>query len=435
MEKILLIIIFCVGAVQNYLIARAIGIQSNKRIWIPITGLFIYALVAFICRSISIDLEVFLGVMLSRCLISYVPNSEFRDKLKNFLYLSVFYETTNGVINVVMNTMRTFKKGSAISYLYGMIFGSIVWLIILESAQIYKKRHKERFVKIQFSRTDNIQYWAALCSLVINFAIAGLESLYKRTDKDALKLVIGLTVMFSYISIVILILIIIRTDKINKYLNDTINMEKKMSTMKSEYYEMMLQKEEDTRRYRHDMMNHYICLADLNKNSGNREVSEYLDSLMGKLKKIQEKSVTVGNQTIEILLNYYLSNLPEHIEKSIIGTAPEELDISKPDLCTVFGNILSNASEELIKQEGNNPWLKVEFKEGAMFFCIEVSNSIVEKKLIEDDISVSTEKKDIHNHGFGLRNTDEILRKMEGQLKLECDDEKFVAKIFIKKKK
>lgn len=66
-------------------------------------------------------------------------------------------------------------------------------------------------------------------------------------------------------------------------------------------------READTRRYRHDINNHLMCLRALV--DGNIEAQNYIDNLQEKLYVIKNKSYETGFQLMNILLGNYLSEI------------------------------------------------------------------------------------------------------------------------------
>ena len=49
----------------------------------------------------------------------------------------------------------------------------------------------------------------------------------------------------------------------NEKMKETVDIEKRLRNSQKNYYEMLLQKEEETRKYRHDITNHLMCLKAL----------------------------------------------------------------------------------------------------------------------------------------------------------------------------
>ena len=235
----------------------------------------------------------------------------------------------------------------------------------------------------------------------------------------------------GYVVIAIIMLIVLYADRINNSLNDLYEIEKKMGKMKEQHYRLLLQKEEETRSYRHNMMNHFICLNQLVVDGDLDAAKIYLNQLIGGLKSIQNKNIVVGNSMAEVLLNYYVSLLPKEVSVDVIGLVPEKIGIADAQLSIIMGNIFSNAIDELMRLKKGI--LRVEFKDGNKFFCMRVVNSVGKKKYVDENQRVVTSKHDKNNHGFGIKSTQEIISPIGGKMELACTHEEFITTIYLKK--
>jgi hypothetical protein len=63
-----------------------------------------------------------------------------------------------------------------------------------------------------------------------------------------------------------------------------------------------LEKEEDTRRYRHDENGHLVCLQHLLECQKYAEAKEYLATMQGQVRTMQNKSYQVGNEVFDAVL-------------------------------------------------------------------------------------------------------------------------------------
>ncbi len=323
-----------------------------------------------------------------------------------------------------LDNIRIAVMKNAISLLLLIVLCCIVWLmdILNQNRRVYR-----------YKMNRELPYVASALLLVQTLIVEWLHSMRKYVENTPKYQRVNLVSTIGYVTIALMMWIVIYLDRVSDSLNDVYEIEKRMGKMKENHYRMLLQKEEETRSYRHDMMNHFICLRQLNEANNPEAVKNYLDQLIGGLKTIQGKNIVVGNLTAEVLLNYYVSALPPGVSVIVLGMVPENILIADAQLCTVLGNILSNAVEELTRlQKGV---LKVEFKDGKLFFCMKVTNSVSEKKHIDKNYNVETSKLDKKNHGFGIRNTQEIVEKIGGKMELECSEEDFIATVYLKKEK
>lgn len=67
----------------------------------------------------------------------------------------------------------------------------------------------------------------------------------------------------SMISTVMLIMLYSNINDTNKKMKQYLEIEKTLKETQKNYYEAMIQKEEDTNRFLHDVLNHIMCLRKL----------------------------------------------------------------------------------------------------------------------------------------------------------------------------
>ena len=283
----------------------------------------------------------------------------------------------------------------------------------------------------QYKINKNLPYVAAVLLFVQILVVECFHSMRMYVVDTPTFDKINIISTVGYVVIAIIMLIVLYADRINNSLNDLYEIEKKMGKMKEQHYRLLLQKEEETRSYRHNMMNHFICLNQLVVDGDLDAAKSYLNQLIGGLKSIQEKNIVVGNSMAEILLNYYVSLLPKEVSVDVIGLVPEKIGIEDAQLSIIMGNIFSNATDELMRlQKGI---LRVEFKDGNKFFCMRVVNSVGKKKYVDENQRVATSKHDKNNHGFGIKSTQEIISPIGGKMELACTHEEFITTIYLKK--
>ena len=190
-----------------------------------------------------------------------------------------------------------------------------------------------------------------------------------------------------------------------------------------------MDKEEETRRYRHDMHNHFLYIGELAKSEKIGQIVEYVENLEEKWNKISKKNYETGNMTLNILLNHYLADL-EGVKISVIGVLKRELAIEEVDLCTIFSNLIQNAVEELKRQEGDKRFFSLEIRQGRENTLITIRNST--KISANQNEELKTSKEDKRNHGVGLKNVEEMVKHYSGEFYREANGKEFKAVVLFK---
>ena len=219
-----------------------------------------------------------------------------------------------------------------------------------------------------------------------------------------------------------------------------IDNEKALGRMQKSYYDALLEKEADTRKYRHDMINHMICLDEMVKNEKYDEVRTYIRDMCDGLNNIRNKTYSVGNDIIDILTNHYVNLVDEETKVSVTGLMTCDIDSMK--LCTIYSNLLQNAVEELAKCEGER-LLDISFTQGEKYIKISISNSLSEENDEELHTSIlstsvlrmksfKSTKKDKGNHGLGLKNVKKTIEDMNGRFEVSKDNGLFRVNVYLK---
>lgn len=236
--------------------------------------------------------------------------------------------------------------------------------------------------------------------------------------------------MISFIAIGILGVFIVYIRNTNEKMEQMIRSEILLKQIQKHYYKKMLEKEEETRRYRHDINNHLLCLQSLAQEGNKEAIQSYLMQMQNEIQRIQKKTFTVGNDTLDAITNYYIAKLKENVSVKVTGQIQLAEDNMK--LCGVYANLLKNAVEELAKNSAKSV-LDISFKQGNEFCQICVQNSLSEqsqKKTVEE-LLIST-KNDKRNHGWGIKNIKRAVTELGGNIEFSVENNNFVALVTLK---
>lgn len=235
---------------------------------------------------------------------------------------------------------------------------------------------------------------------------------------------------------------------VNGKTSDSYETEKMLKETQQVYYEALLAKEEETRRFRHDLANHMVCLQELLETGQADKAGEYIGELQlqmqgqgvngkavqrnnedGKGKQEITKVYITGNQVLDTMLNFYVSKLEVPTEVHVYGRIDREVAASHGALCSIFSNMIKNAVEELNAGDFERPFLYVKITNGTQFVKIEIENTSRDKA-VKNGL-VKTHKKDKHNHGFGLKNIRSHVESLRGQYEAECKNGRFHLGVYL----
>lgn len=206
------------------------------------------------------------------------------------------------------------------------------------------------------------------------------------------------------------------------------------SQIKSQYsyYEKLDRVTKETRAIKHDMKNHLIVIRGLAEKGEMEEVKDYLDSIQSKMDNV-EVVVHTGNSIVDSIVNEKLEIAKtKGIEMIVDMALDKEIKVSAIDLCVMVANSLDNAIEACDKiLPDSKRQIKIYGRCQHGYLSFVISNTVAKNVFINNN-TVVTDKIDKLNHGFGLQNIKNSVKRNGGQIKIECLNQIFTLYIDIK---
>ena len=161
-------------------------------------------------------------------------------------------------------------------------------------------------------------------------------------------------------------------------------------------YETMRRQHQQVMMLRHDMAKHLSLLRQM---TGETEVADYLDELIGQNEKIRPV-LQSGNQMLDIILNGKLTAAADAGIKIEIARmqAPEKLPLSDAELCSLLVNIMDNAVAAAAAPGVEQPYIRLDAHLKNGFFVFSCKNSATQEWM-QATKTQNTEPK----HGLGLK--------------------------------
>lgn len=256
--------------------------------------------------------------------------------------------------------------------------------------------------------------------------IALFNNLEFNGDSSTKNIGIVSVCLLSVLFLVFGVLLVYNNNSKRHYINvDRIN--KRLLENQENYYKMLLDKENETRKFRHDMSNHILCIDTLLKEKQYDETDKYLSSLNNSLKELRQKYQT-GNILVDAVVND-ISGKYNCVSLDWIGKIPQQLRLSNMDICIIFSNVLDNAFHAASKWE-NGGRVSVTVKSVSNSMMIVVENDIG-SPITEKQGKLLTTKADKNNHGFGTMNVKSCVNTNGGSVDYTFDDKKFTVEIML----
>jgi len=325
-------------------------------------------------------------------------------------------------------------KGSISTSNLEYLICSIISFCALNIVFLAKQRNLLNHRRIMnFIRTW-IYFFIALMGIFLLITIAGLNLTNEYITDKTISIFIEVVSLSSGLCVFIISSFMIYIKNANEKIEKLIKSERKLHGMYLTYYQSQLDREEDTRKYRHDLSKHLVCLSELANNNNIEMINEYIKKMHEQILYIQKKSYYVGNEILDAVLNYYLPMLEGDIKIEITGNynEKEKVSINNVDLCTIFSNLIQNSVEELTRKSSSKKFLAINLQYGKAFFSIEIRNSISSENQNIYENFFDTKKHDKKNHGFGLQNVKEAVEKNRGIFEIKRGANEVISKVVLK---
>lgn len=308
-----------------------------------------------------------------------------------------------------------------------LMTGGVFLLVFFIKSRLREEHHK----KILSLARRGMLPMVAVMAVSMLFTISGLGYAKDHIDNEKFHIIVNWVSIVSLLGIGMLGIFAIYIGNVNQKMEEMVRRELELQDMQKRYYEALLEKEEDTRKYRHDMNNHLLCLNALVDDEDIPMLKEYLMEMKGQMELIQKRGYVIGNKILDVILNYYISLLDEDVAVSVEGKLHTAVSLDDMELCTIYANLVQNAVEEINRQEkGSERFLAIQILQGETYLQTEIRNSVSDGN--QEEGAFRTSKKDKRNHGFGLKNVERVVKDHGGSLEVKKEKVCFCVKVVLK---
>ncbi len=424
------IVLYVLEVTRYVLLYRLMFFKKIRSVWmVAVIGTVLTGIFLFVAPDFSDPVKsiyAYIGTIVAMLLMM---QGSWRQRGTELLLL---FLTISVLTKVILLPFRLFELYGVLPKSlsdYDSMFASIVTIVILCGVLIWRTKHG---TKNSFDLSSTKIYGLVVIMIIGMLTTAsGLNVAREFVPSRSFSVLAVILVAVTYVSIGLLGLFVVHIRKVNVKMEEMLQNEMSLKEMQKSYYESLLEKEEDTRKYRHDMSNHLLCLNHFVEQNKTEELSNYLKEMQEQLLQIQKKCYVTGSQVLDAITNHYLSQVDETVEVKVTGSVKESLLIDHVTLCTIYANLLKNAIEEIRRVEKQSKKLEIDFLQGELFLKITICNSVSKKSREKRELLVS-EKEDKKNHGIGLKNVKRAVKECGGEICFECDNEVFVVKVVLK---
>lgn len=255
--------------------------------------------------------------------------------------------------------------------------------------------------------------------------IAAFEVFVLNDNTNSYSVMIGLCItLSSFIFIFIVVLLLFKQSK-NGHLKQQAEINLKLLNSQENYYTMLLEKDNETHAFRHDIQHHIYTMHILLRNKDYNALEEYLSQLDDSIQELKPTLHTGNNLVNAIALD--ISSGFKDVKLNWTGRLPDPLAISSMDLCTIFSNLLTNAFEASSQTDAKNVDVSIKALEANLL--ITITNPAPANLTFVRGVFLTT--KPDQGHGYGLKNVQKCVDKNHGIFKAFYNNEIFTAEVIL----
>ncbi|MDR2505960.1 MAG: ATP-binding protein, partial [Oscillospiraceae bacterium] len=186
---------------------------------------------------------------------------------------------------------------------------------------------------------------------------------------------------------------------------------------------------EELKTAQHETNNHLATAYALLCEDKKEEAKDLLSDLCARPMPEPDR-VNSGNSYVNAVLNQRLQQARAMgVPYSVDACLSERLPIAPSDLCSLLGNLLSNALEASV--DAPEPFLSVTVKPVKGYLMINVRNA-AGCDVMKENPDLATTKHDSDKHGFGIKIIRNIAGKYDGMTDFYMEGSIFTAQAMLK---
>ncbi|MBO5373654.1 MAG: GHKL domain-containing protein [Lachnospiraceae bacterium] len=311
-----------------------------------------------------------------------------------------------------------------------LLLRSCTFVIIIISYFCLKgKKRKEKAHVSAFA-----YFVIGLVAVSMMFCLAVLNYVKNYYTDSKFVIIYSILDVVVHVNIVLLVIFIMNIKSANMKIEELLKSEQMLKNMQMQYYKNLLEKEKETRKYRHDMNNHLFYIQSLLERNHEEEAKVYVEQLQGRFQGIQTKNYVTGNEQVDVIMNYFFGLLPETTEVLVMGRCPVKLALEDTDICTIFSNVFQNVVEAILENRNKKGYVEIHINKGSSYVEYIIENTFERDRFKAVDMEnqiPGTHKSDEKNHGIGLSNVKQAVEDNHGRFEWKVNDQRFLVKIVL----
>ena len=380
-------------------------------------------------RIIENDYTVLTLIFTEGSLFLLIYFMYYGDLLKKIIIYTIVYLTnkflSSIIIMIVCLIPDSFSDSVFIYISIIMDFGkAAVFFMILYFIAEKLKCYTDKFFK-------KFHIPILIPAIIIMFMINIVDILFLKMQKPSILQKYNnantYLLIFSVFELIITMVLIY-------FIQHNLNAEKMNMHYKAQndYYRELIAHEEKMRIIKHDIKNHLICIQGFLSYNKIKDAENYIAEIINYMADT-DYIIRTGNNIADIILNAKSKQIEENnIKFDCTIIMPILHNINDFDLCIILGNAIDNAIEGCNRIKDQNILKNISVKSAVDkgYLLIEIKNTY-DNKIKRINGKFYTEKANKLNHGYGLKNISDTLKKYNGMYEIYTEDKFFKLLIMI----
>ncbi|MCR5824874.1 MAG: GHKL domain-containing protein [Lachnospiraceae bacterium] len=275
-------------------------------------------------------------------------------------------------------------------------------------------------VKERYNRAiDLIRASVIFSGVVCSYLFADLLSYINRTNDYTFNEIFSYLLHFLSLYFFIISLWLWFSDKKNKEYREEINRYNDYLKEQERFIHLQIDSDEKIRRIRHDMNANIDAMAALAASDDTDELKKFIVNLKGKKDSSAIRRFS-GIVAVDAVIGGVIEKHGwKNTDIRWRGFIPSNCKVEIYDLCVIVSNLLSNAIEACDRENLQRDVEVTVTGEGDLFSLVLKNRTNFSKDL---NTNRKTAKTDAVEHGFGIKNVTDVMKKYGGELKYKNED-------------
>ncbi len=354
------------------------------------------------------------NLVISYCICFIISAFIYAGTIKTKLFISAIYVVVFIAADILATIIITFfgieyymSGGDDISYIIGALLSDFIrlWLLAYVGKVLSRRVHNLP-----------LSYWIFLfvCP-VLSIMCLVIFDIYLMQAENISKILVAVPPLcILYINFMLFRFFENFSAQIR------IKVVEELAQSEEENYKILQNNETELRKLRHDMKNHIMMLHEYLRNDDTKTALQHLGNIQTTLEEISA-TVCTSNPAIDAAINIGARKAQtENIEYKAQIIGDENIFIEAADICRFLSNAIDNAIEACISCEEKYVYIELNVSKESL--KIHVENPTVYKP---DRFRFLTSKADKENHGYGMKNMKNVVKKYNGIMNTEINNNIF----------